>query len=60
MPSPSSNPQTTKPDDSTVSETLVDEKLEDTQKLNRVADEAAEQAGKTERRYDQDHSIFTK
>jgi 16S rRNA U1498 N3-methylase RsmE len=38
----------------------VDEKLEDTQKLNRVADEAAEQAGKTERRYDQDHSIFTK
>jgi hypothetical protein len=38
----------------------VDEQLEDSKRLNRVADEAAEQAGKTERRYDQDHSIFTK
>ena len=60
MPSPSSNPETTKPDDCTLPETLVDEKLEDTKRLNRVAEEAAEQAGKTERRYDQDHSIFTK
>jgi hypothetical protein len=28
--------------------------------LDRVANEAAEQAGNTERRYDQDHDIFTK
>jgi len=36
------------------------EKLEDLKKLNRVADDAAEQAGKTEQHYDQDHGIFTK
>jgi hypothetical protein len=28
-------------------------------KLDQIADEAAEQAGKTERRYDEDHEIFT-
>lgn len=36
------------------------EKLEEQRKAERVADGAAEQAGKTERRYDQDHSLFTK
>lgn len=36
------------------------EKLEDQKKLERVADEAAEQAGKTERHYDQQNDIFTK
>jgi len=36
------------------------EKLEDLQKLDRVANDAAERAGKTEQRYDQDHDIFTK
>jgi|GEM_PF-2813926 len=36
------------------------EKLEDQQKLDRVANDAAEQAVKTEQRYDQGHDIFTK
>jgi hypothetical protein len=35
-------------------------KLEDQKMLDRVADEAAEQSGKTERLYDQSHDIFTK
>jgi hypothetical protein len=29
-------------------------------KLDRTAEQAAEKAGKTEKRYDEDHSIFTK
>lgn len=36
------------------------EKLQEREKMERVANEAAEQAGKTENRYDQDHGIFTK
>jgi hypothetical protein len=36
------------------------QKQEDQTMLDRVANEAAEQAGNTERRYDQDHDIFTK
>jgi hypothetical protein len=36
------------------------QKLEDQKTLDRVANEAAEQAGKTEQRYDQGHDIFTK
>jgi len=36
------------------------EKLKDQEMLDRVANEAAEQAGNTERRYDQGHDIFTK
>ena len=36
------------------------QKLEDQKMLDRVADEAAEKAGNTERRYDQGHDIFTK
>jgi hypothetical protein len=36
------------------------EELENQKKLNRVAEEAAEQARKTERHYDQQHGIFTK
>ncbi len=36
------------------------EKLENQEMLDRVANEAAEQAGNTERRCDQDHDIFTK
>jgi hypothetical protein len=35
-------------------------KLEDQKMLDRVANEAAEQAGKTERLFDQSHDIFTK
>jgi len=29
-------------------------------KIDRTAEQAAEKAGKTEKRYDQDHDIFTK
>jgi hypothetical protein len=29
-------------------------------KIDRAADQAAEKAGKTEKRYDQNHDIFTK
>jgi hypothetical protein len=36
------------------------EKLENQKKLDRGADEAAEQAKKTEKRYDQQHDLFTK
>jgi len=36
------------------------EKLEEQRKAEHIADEAAEQAGETERRYDRDHNIFTK
>jgi hypothetical protein len=36
------------------------QKLEDQKMLNRVANEAAEQGGTTERLYDQSHDIFTK
>jgi hypothetical protein len=43
------------------SKTLAEiEKLKEQQMLDRVANEAAERAGNTERRYDQDHDIFTK
>jgi hypothetical protein len=30
------------------------------QQLDRIADEAAKRAEKTEQRYDQDHNVFTK
>jgi hypothetical protein len=36
------------------------EKLEEQKKAERVADEAAEAPGETERRYDRDHDLFTK
>lgn len=36
------------------------EKLEDQSRMNRVAEDAANQAGKTEQRYDQEHNLFTK
>ena len=36
------------------------EKLEEQKKMERVANEAAEKAGKTETRYDHDHDLFTK
>jgi hypothetical protein len=35
-------------------------KLDEQQRLDRVANEAAAEAGKTEQRYDQDNGIFTK
>jgi len=36
------------------------EKLRDQKQLDLVASGAAQRAGKTERRYDQDHHIFAK
>jgi hypothetical protein len=36
------------------------EKLEERKKMERVANEAAEKAGKTETRYDRDNDLFTK
>jgi hypothetical protein len=36
------------------------ETLEEQRKAERVANEAAEQAGETERQYDRDHDLFTK
>jgi len=49
------------PDDSNASKTPAEiQKLEEQQKVELVADEAAEQADKTEQRYDRDHNIFTK
>jgi hypothetical protein len=41
-------------DPSKASETSEDKKLD------HIADEAAERAGKTEQRYDENHDIFTK
>jgi hypothetical protein len=37
-----------------------DPKTGEDKELDRVADRAAEKAGKTEKRYDSDHGIFTK
>jgi hypothetical protein len=37
-----------------------DPKTDDDKKLDRVAERAAEKAGKTEKSYDSDHGIFTK
>jgi hypothetical protein len=52
---------TPKPDDPDASKTPAEtQKLEEQKKMEHVADEAAEQAGKTEQRYDQDHDLFTK
>jgi hypothetical protein len=44
---------------STTKEFHPSETGEDT-KMDRAAEEAAEKAGKTEKRYDKDHDIFTK
>jgi hypothetical protein len=35
-------------------------KTEENNKLDRAAEESAEKASKTEKRYDRDHDIFTK
>jgi hypothetical protein len=54
MPSESDNKQTPKFDISQASETPAEKRLD------RAAEESAEKAERTEQRYDQDHSIFTK
>jgi hypothetical protein len=48
------NQQTPKFDMSQASETLAEKRLD------RAAEESADKAERTERRYDQDHSIFSK
>ena len=56
-----SNIQASCTDDSKAVKTPAEiEKLEDQKLADRVANDAAKQAGKTEQRYDQDHDIFTK
>jgi len=55
MPDKLGNTRTpTRKDPSKSSETSEDKELD------RIADDAAERAGQTERRYDEDHDIFTK
>jgi hypothetical protein len=49
---PSQTP--TQPDPANAEEPTVD------QKLDRIAGDAAKQAGKTQNRYDEGHDIFTK
>jgi hypothetical protein len=39
---------------------VQDPKTGEDKELDRVAESAAEKAGKTEKRYDSDHGIFTK
>ncbi len=52
MPEQSKNQETTKLDDETASEATEE-------KIQRLADKAAEKAVKTEQRYDEDHTIFS-
>jgi hypothetical protein len=55
MPNPVGNPKTpSQKAPAKGSETTEDKKLD------RIADDAAKRAGKTEKRYDEDHDIFTK
>jgi hypothetical protein len=48
------NPEVTKLEDETASN------LSPQQKIDRVAEKAAEKPAKTEQKYDQEHPIFTK
>lgn len=52
--------QTHKPESPDSNSPAEIKKMEDQKMLDRVAKEAAEQAGKTERLFDQSHDIFTK
>lgn len=54
MPDQIENSEATKLDDETVSEATAENRIE------RVAEKAAEKSTKTEHRYDRDHSIFSK
>ena len=49
---PNETDKTPKADDSKTSESPAEKRIE------QVADEAAEKAGKTEQRYDKEHGIF--
>ena len=54
MPEQFENPNTAKPEDETATDATAEERME------RVAEKAAEQSTKTEQRYDGDRSIFSK
>jgi hypothetical protein len=54
MPEQFENQEATKLEDKTVSDASAQERI------NRVAEKAAERASKTEQRYDKDHNIFSK
>lgn len=54
MPDQFENSEATKLEDETVSEATAENRIE------RVAEKAAEKSTKTEHRYDRDHSIFSK
>ena len=52
--------QTSDPDQSKQKDDFGDLKTVEEKELDRIADEAAERAEKTEQRYDSEHDIFTK
>jgi hypothetical protein len=52
--------QTDKRNVSRQQDRVPDSRTAEEKELDRVADEAAERAGKEEQRYDEGHSIFTK
>ena len=54
MPEQFENSETTKLEDETISDATAEKRIE------HVADKAAEKSSKTEKRYDSDHSIFSK
>ena len=54
------NSKTDQSDDSRQQEKLVDSSTVEQEKLDRLAQEAAERAERTEQRYDRNHDIFTK
>ena len=54
MPKPLVNSEATKTEGTIISDAPAEQKIE------RVADEAAEKSTKTEQRYDKDHNIFSK
>jgi hypothetical protein len=47
-------------DESRKEEIPIDSRIMEQRKLDRLAQELAERAGKSEQRYDRDHDIFTK
>lgn len=53
-------PSETKIDQTPGTEKYPVVRTEEDKKIDRTAEEAAEKASKTEKRYDRDHNIFTK
>jgi hypothetical protein len=53
-------PNQTNPEKQSSTDEFHTSKTGEDKKLDRTAEQAAEKAGKTEKRYDQDHDIFTK